>query len=218
MPILACVRVRVYQSLQLLLATDERRVEPACVCRRVRENLVELPGSPPSVLRERRRARAGASRRRAGPRPRVRVPRAGRPRSRLPPTTCRSSPGAESTCTSPVLTPMRASMLRSRSASWTSRAARTARSASSSCSSGTPKTAMHGIADELLDRAAVALDRLAHGVEVARHQSAIDLGVQLRGEPRRIDEIAEQDGHGAPVRSAGRDTACRCSAPSEGSC
>ena len=63
--------------------------------------------------------------------------------------------------------------------------------ASSSCNSGTPNTAMHGIADELLHRAAVTLDRLAHGLEVARHHSAIDLGIEVRCEPRRIDEIAE---------------------------
>ena len=79
--------------------------------------------------------------------------------------------------TSPVLTPIRvreptpwsrsSSLFRPSSASRISAAARTARSASSSWTCGIPKTAIDRVADELLDRAAVALDRGPHRLEVA---------------------------------------------------
>ena len=68
-----------------------------------------------------------------------------------------------------------------------------------------------GIADEFLDGPAVAFDRLAYDVEVARNQASIDLGIQLGGEARRIDEVAEEDGDRASVRSANHDPLADCS-------
>ena len=52
----------------------------------------------------------------------------------------------------------------------------------------------HRVADELLDRAAVALDDLARQVEVAGQELADLLGVALLGERREADEVGEQDG------------------------
>ena len=56
------------------------------------------------------------------------------------------------------------------------------------------------VADELLDRAAVAVDHLARQVEVARQGLADVLGVALLGERREADEVGEQDGDQAPFR------------------
>ena len=52
----------------------------------------------------------------------------------------------------------------------------------------------HGVADELLDRAAVAADDLADSLEVAVLQLADLLGVAALGERGEPDEIGEQDG------------------------
>ena len=57
----------------------------------------------------------------------------------------------------------------------------------------------HRVADELLDRAAVALDHLAREVEVARQRVADVLRVTLLGERREADEIREQDADEAPL-------------------
>ena len=56
----------------------------------------------------------------------------------------------------------------------------------------------HRVADELLDRAAVALDDVAREVEVARQRVADVLRVTLLGERREADEIREEDAHQAP--------------------
>src|SRR3954469_15013543 len=60
----------------------------------------------------------------------------------------------------------------------------------------------HRIADELLERAAVPFDRLAHQVEVLRQKHAVRLGVQRFGELGRADEVAQQDRYGAAVGRA----------------
>ncbi len=60
----------------------------------------------------------------------------------------------------------------------------------------------HGIADELLDRAAIAFDDLARQVEVARQRVAHVLRVALRGEGRETDEIGEQDADQPPLGRA----------------
>src|SRR5207248_3918972 len=57
----------------------------------------------------------------------------------------------------------------------------------------------HRVADELLDRAAVPLERRAHLLEVARHDPANRLGVDPLAAPGGVDDIAEEDGHG-PAR------------------
>jgi hypothetical protein len=51
----------------------------------------------------------------------------------------------------------------------------------------------HRVADELLHRAAVRLDRAPYRVEVTRHQRAVGLGVELAREPRRLDQVAEEN-------------------------
>ena len=51
----------------------------------------------------------------------------------------------------------------------------------------------HRVADELLDRAAVALDDLAAQVEVARQQLPRVLGVTALGQGRESDEVGEED-------------------------
>ena len=58
----------------------------------------------------------------------------------------------------------------------------------------------HGVADELLERSAVPLDRLAHELEVARQQRAVRLRVELGRKVGRADQVAQQHRHGAPVR------------------
>ena len=59
----------------------------------------------------------------------------------------------------------------------------------------------HGVADELLDHPAVALDELAAALEVARQELADLLGVAVLGERREADEVGEQD---ETRRSSGR--------------
>ena len=56
-----------------------------------------------------------------------------------------------------------------------------------------------GVADELLDRAAVALDDLARRVEVADSSSRVFLRVASLGEGREADEVGEQDRHQPPL-------------------
>ena len=51
-----------------------------------------------------------------------------------------------------------------------------------------------GVADELLDGAAVALDRLAHRVEVAGHDAPGRLGVEALAHRGRAGHVAEQHG------------------------
>ena len=58
------------------------------------------------------------------------------------------------------------------------------------------------VADELLDRAAVALDDLAREVEVARQRVADVLRVALLGERREADEVGEQDADELALRAA----------------
>ena len=45
-------------------------------------------------------------------------------------------------------------------------------------------------------------DRRADSREVVRHDLAVDLGVELGGETRRVDEIAEEHGHVPAVRGS----------------
>ena len=52
----------------------------------------------------------------------------------------------------------------------------------------------HGVAGELLDRAAVLLDLLGRVLEVARHAPADDLRVAGAEQRRRVDEIDEDHG------------------------
>ncbi len=49
---------------------------------------------------------------------------------------------------------------------------------------GSPEDGHHGVADELLDRAAVALERRSHLVVVARHHAPHQLGVAHLAEAR----------------------------------
>ena len=51
----------------------------------------------------------------------------------------------------------------------------------------------HGVARELLDRTAVALDAARDAVEELRHAPAYDFRVARRDERRRVDEVDEQD-------------------------
>ena len=107
---------------------------------------------------------------------------------------CPSAPRV--TAASPVRTPARAWSAASSSgtAATRSSAARTARSASSSVRDRRAPDGHDGVADELLDRAAVALDERARGVEVAREELADVLGVATLGERGEADEVGEEDG------------------------
>ena len=60
---------------------------------------------------------------------------------------------------------------------------------------GEPEDGHHGVADELLDHAAVALELVAHRVEVARHHLAQRLRVERLAEARRPLEVGEDDRH-----------------------
>ena len=51
----------------------------------------------------------------------------------------------------------------------------------------------HGVADELLDRAAGVLDLDRHGVVEAVEQGTRALGILRVGEPGRADEVREED-------------------------
>src|SRR5439155_12419680 len=55
-----------------------------------------------------------------------------------------------------------------------------------------------GVADELLDRAAVPLDRLLRGLEVTGHHAPEALAVDLLPERGRAGDVAEEDRHGLP--------------------
>ena len=57
----------------------------------------------------------------------------------------------------------------------------------------------HGVADELLDAAAVALDHVPRRLEVAREELARLLGVAALGLRREADEVGEEDGDDAPL-------------------
>ena len=77
---------------------------------------------------------------------------------------------------------------------------------------GCPPHRHHGVADELLDDAAVALDRLASGVEVPGHQVAHLLGVAAVREVRRTRRGRRR----GPRRAGARSTASterRCGRP-----
>ena len=52
----------------------------------------------------------------------------------------------------------------------------------------------HGVADVVLDRAAVALDDIAHADEPALHRPAQRLGIHALSERRRSDDVGEDDG------------------------
>ena len=56
-----------------------------------------------------------------------------------------------------------------------------------------------GVADELLELAAVPRDRLAHGVEIRVLHERHVLGVELLGQRREADEIGEENRHDAPL-------------------
>ena len=57
----------------------------------------------------------------------------------------------------------------------------------------------HRVADELLDGAAVSLDRGPRGVEVASHHGTRRLRVEALGTGGRTRHVAEQHGHGLPL-------------------
>jgi hypothetical protein len=63
------------------------------------------------------------------------------------------------------------------------------------------------VADELLHRAAVALDDRLRGLEVARHHVAQALRVDPLAERRRARDVAEQDGHDLPHLARGHGLA-----------
>ena len=65
-----------------------------------------------------------------------------------------------------------------------------------------PEDRHHGVADELLDDAAVALDDRLHALEVAREQRAERLRVDRLAESRRTDDVAEQHGHDLALLAA----------------
>ena len=52
----------------------------------------------------------------------------------------------------------------------------------------------HRVADELLNRTAVALDHILRDLEVPRHHSPETLGVELLAQLRRAGDVAEEDG------------------------
>ena len=63
---------------------------------------------------------------------------------------------------------------------------------------GQPEDGHHGVADELLDHAAVPLELAPHRVEVARHHLAERLGVERLAEARRALQVREDDRHDLP--------------------
>ena len=70
-----------------------------------------------------------------------------------------------------------------------------------------PEDRHHGVADELLDDATVALDDRLHPLEIAREQGTERLRVERLAERRRTGDVTEQHGHDLaplarrPVRS-----------------
>ena len=68
---------------------------------------------------------------------------------------------------------------------------------------GTPDR-HHGIADELFDATAIALDHVAGQFEVAGQQLSDRLGIATLRERREADHVREQDGHKSTLRHRGR--------------
>ena len=66
-----------------------------------------------------------------------------------------------------------------------------------------PKGRHHRIADVLLDRAAVAFDRLASQFEVAIHRLADELGIEGLAHLRRPADVGEDQGHGLAAGEVG---------------
>src|SRR5207237_3441164 len=58
-----------------------------------------------------------------------------------------------------------------------------------------------GVAGELLHGAAVVLDAACDLLEEARHPPPHDLGVAGGAEPRRVDEVGEEDGGELPLHA-----------------
>ena len=67
----------------------------------------------------------------------------------------------------------------------------------------------HGVADELLDRAAVALDHRPRAVEVAREQLAHLLRVARLRQRREADQVGEQHRDQAALGDRGVASRCR---------
>ncbi len=67
-----------------------------------------------------------------------------------------------------------------------------------------------GVADELLDHAAVALDRLAGRGEVGVLDRGHVLGVELLGQRREADEVGEQDADDATLGRGGHGSRLGC--------
>ncbi len=62
-----------------------------------------------------------------------------------------------------------------------------------------PEDRHHGVADELLDDAAMALDDRLHALEIAREQRTERLRVERLAERRRTGDVAKQHGHDLPL-------------------
>ena len=77
-----------------------------------------------------------------------------------------------------------------RDSSRSSTAARTARRASSSCTTGNPEDGEDGVADELLDRAAVPFEHLARGLVIARPHAAQRFRIEPLAE--RVESATSQ--------------------------
>ncbi len=73
-----------------------------------------------------------------------------------------------------------------------------------------PPDRHHRVADELLDRAAVALDQRPRRLEVARQQLPRLLRIPALGRGREPDQVGEQDRHEAPLRGRCRRLGRRC--------
>jgi len=63
---------------------------------------------------------------------------------------------------------------------------------------GNAEDGHHGVTDEFLDRAAVALDHVLGDFEVAGHHAPQALGVELLAELRRAGDVAEENRDGLP--------------------
>src|SRR3954466_4892821 len=61
-----------------------------------------------------------------------------------------------------------------------------------------PEDGHDRVADVLLDKASVALERGSHLVEVPRHHLTDGFGIELLAHGRRALEVGEDDGHGLP--------------------
>jgi hypothetical protein len=60
----------------------------------------------------------------------------------------------------------------------------------------------HRVADELLDRAAVALDDCLHALEVPSKQRPHRLGISRLTERRRSDDVAKENRDDLPMHTA----------------